>query len=115
MEETKDKSPEGFLDEHEVEDWDDFEKFMTKKRKNAHRPAQTAFYPFPPQDEEEYQSTLVRTTCLPPFRTDKVQKRCFGLVFMVFFMVGITVIKYCNLIRSGVDALCSIFYKARAL
>lgn len=84
-----DKSPDGFLDEHEVEDWEDFEKFMTKKRKNAHRPAQTAFYPFPPQDEEEYQSTLVRKTCLPPkllyLRRIKCKKTSFRLSFYGFF------------------------------
>ncbi|KAF7286626.1 chloride channel protein 2 isoform X2 [Rhynchophorus ferrugineus] len=56
-----DQPSDTFADEHDMEatdrDWEDFEKFLRKKKKAGHS-EQLAFYPFPPQ-EEEYQSTLM--------------------------------------------------------
>lgn len=53
-----DKSLDDFADQHENaatdQDWDDFERFLQKKKEENHE-----FYPFP-APEEEYQSTLVR-------------------------------------------------------
>lgn len=57
-----DNPSDGLIDEHDVaatdQDWDDFEKFLRKKKKNEKPNTQMAFYPFPLQ-EEEYQGTLV--------------------------------------------------------
>ncbi|XP_030756628.1 chloride channel protein 2 isoform X2 [Sitophilus oryzae] len=54
-----DKESDGLSDEQATDqDWEDFEKFLRKKKKSGNPDHQLAFYPFPSQ-EEEYQSTLM--------------------------------------------------------